>query len=169
MRPVFLAGSKVGEFPAVTYQIPKLTNIWRRDKTSGYKVVLEDVGNPLSVPLVCFLTPDGFHIFGVSEDNIAGVLQDVVNGNPILSGRFHAHIFAVVFGQPGSTAAQISGKGGEPLALVGRHALLIGSSDTGNDKGFVDIHPAADTVNDFEHSTSPQNRIRGNRQGLDAH
>ena len=131
--------------------------------------MLEDVGNPLSIPLVCFLTPDGFHIFGVSEDNIAGVLQDVVNGNPILSGGFHAHIFAVVFGKPGSTAAQISGKGGEPLALVGRHALLIGSSDTGNDKGFVDIHPAADTVNDFEHSTSPQNRIRGNRQGLDAH
>ena len=32
-------------------------------------------------------------------------------------------IFAVVFGQPGSTAAQISGKGGEPLALVGNLSI----------------------------------------------
>ena len=159
MRPIFLAGSEVGKFPAVTYQIPKLANICRWDEAPGDEVVLEDVGNPLGVPLVRFLTPNGFHIFGVGEDNVTGLLQNIVDGNPVLSGRFHAHIFAVVLSQSGSAAVQISGKGGEPLALVGGHALLIGRSDAGNDEGLVDIHPAADTVNNFKHNTSPQNSI----------
>ena len=87
------------------------------------------------------------------------MLQNVVNGYPILPCGFHTHILAVVLGQPGSAAAQISGKGGEALALVGGHTLLIGRSDAGNDKGLVDIHPAADTVNDFKHNTSPRNNI----------
>ena len=159
MRPVFLTGGEAGKFPTITEQVSKLADICRWDKAPSDKVVLEDVGDPLSISLVGLLAPDGFHIFGVSEDNVAGGLQNVVNGNPILPCRFHAHIFAVVLGQPGSAAAQISGKGGEPLALVGGHALLIGRSDAGNDEGLVDIHPAADTVNNFKHNTSPQNSI----------
>ena len=97
MRPIFLAGCEVGEFPAIAYQIPKLADIRRRDKASGDKVVLEDVCNPLCVSFVCFLAPNGFHIFGVSQNNIAGVLQNVVNRNPIFTCGFHTHIFAVVF------------------------------------------------------------------------
>ena len=34
---VFLAGSEVGELPTITYQIPKLANISRRDKAAGNK------------------------------------------------------------------------------------------------------------------------------------
>ena len=40
---------------------------------------------------------------------------------------------------------------------VGCYAVVIGRSNTGNNKGFVDIHPATDGVNDFEHNTSPRN------------
>jgi len=159
LRPVFLAGGEVGKFPTITEQVSKLTDICRWNKAPGDKVVLENVGNPPGVPLVCFLTPNSSHILGVSEDNVAGALQNVVNGNPILSRGFHAHIFAAILSQPGCTAAQISSEGGKPLALVGRHAMLIGRSDTGNDKGLVDIHPAANTVNDFKHNTSPRNNI----------
>ena len=67
--------------------------------------MLEDVGNPLGISLVGFLSPNGFHIFGVSEDDIAGVFQNIVNGNPILPGGFHAHIFAVVLRKPICTPA----------------------------------------------------------------
>ena len=81
--PVFLAGSEICEFPSITHQIPELANICWRDKAPSDKVVLEDVGNPLSVPLIRFLPSNCFHILGVSKDNIAGGLQDVVNGNPI--------------------------------------------------------------------------------------
>ena len=109
MRPVFLAGGEAGKFPTITEQVPKLADICRRDKASGNQVVLEDVGNPFSVPFVSLLAPDGFDIFWVSKNDIAGGLQNVVNGNPILSGGFHAHILAVVFSQPNCAPPQISG------------------------------------------------------------
>jgi len=105
----------------------------------------------------------------VSKDDVAGGLQDVVNGDPILSRGLHAYVFAVVLRKPNCTPAQVPGESGKPLAFVACNTLLIGGSDTGNDKGFVNIHPTADTVNDFEHNTSPRNNIRGNRQGLDVH
>ena len=113
----------------------------------------------LSILFVGFLAANRFDILGVCQNDFAVCFKDIVDGNPILSRGFHAHIFAVVLSQPGSAAVQISGKGGEPLALVGGHALLIGRGDTGNNKGLVDIHPAADTINDFEHNTSPRNSV----------
>ena len=159
LRPVFLPGSEVGKFPAITHQIPKLSDIRRRDKTPGDKIVFEDVGNPPGISFVGFLTSNCFHIFGVSQDNVAGELQSVVNGNPVFPSGFHTHIFAVVLGKPIRTSAQISGESREPFALVSRHSIFICGSDTGNDKRFVDVHPAADGVNDFEHNTSPRNSI----------
>ena len=69
------------------------------------KIVLEDIVNPFGIPLVGLLTPNCFHVFRVSEDNVAGALQNVVDGNPILPCGFHAHILAVIFGQPSCTPA----------------------------------------------------------------
>ena len=70
-----------------------------------------------------------------------------------------AHILAVVFSQPNCAPPQISGECGKTLTLVSCHSIFICGSDTGNDKRLVDIHPAADTINDFKHNTSPQNSI----------
>ena len=159
LRPIFLTGGEAGKFPTITEQVSKLADICRRDKTPSDKVVLEDVCDPLGISLVCFLPPNGFHILGVSEDDVAGGLQNVVNGNPILSGGFHAHILAVVFSQPNCAPPQISGECGKALTLVSCHSIFICGSDTGNDKRLVDIHPAADTINDFKHNTSPRNSI----------
>lgn len=159
LRSVFLSDGKVGEFPTIPYQIPKLANICRRNKAARNQVVLEDVCNPFGIPLVGFLAPNCFHILGVSKNNITGGLKDVVNRNPIFPGRFHAHILAVIPAEPSSTPPQIAGESGEPLAFVGSHALRIGRGNTCNNKRFVDIHPAADGVNDFKHNTSPQNSI----------
>ena len=39
----------------------------------------------------------------MSKNNVAGGLQNVVDGNPILPGGLHAHIFAVVFAKPRGT------------------------------------------------------------------
>ena len=68
LSPVFLAGGEAGKFPTITEQVSKLTKICRRDQAPGDKVVLEDVCNPFGVSLVCFLAPNGFHIFGVSQN-----------------------------------------------------------------------------------------------------
>lgn len=80
----------------ITEQIPKLADIFRRDKTPCKKVVVEDVGNPLGVAFIAFLTSNRFHIFRVSEDNSTGAFQNVVDGNLILPCEFHTHIFEVI-------------------------------------------------------------------------
>ena len=118
--------------------------------------MLENVSDPLGVPLVSFLVSNRFHIFGVSQNDFADRFQNVVNRNPILPSGFHANIFAVVFSQLSRTPAQIPCESGKSLVFVGCHTLLTGRSDTGNDKRLVDIHPATDAVNNFEHNTSPQ-------------
>lgn len=157
---VFLAGGEVGQFPTVTYQIPKLADICRRDKAPSNKTVLKDVSNPFGVPSVGFLTLNRFYIFWVSENNIAGSLQNIVNGNPIFPSGFHTHIFAVILRKLGLAAPQISGKGRKKaLVFVGCCVLLVVRVDTSNDKGFVDIHPTAYMINNFEYNTSPKNNI----------
>lgn len=157
--PGFLAGSEVGKFPSVTHQIPKLADVCWWNEAPGDKIVLEDVCDPLSVPLIRFLPSNCFHILGVSKDNIAGALQNVVDGNPILPCGLHTDIPATILSQPCCTPMQISGEGRKPLAFVACHTLLIGGSNAGNDKGFVDIHPTADGVNDFEQITHPLETI----------
>jgi len=82
---VLFSDIEVGELPTVTNQVPKLSNVRRRDKTAGNKVVLKNVGNPFCILLVGFLAFDCFHIFRVGENNIAGRLQNVVDRNPIFT------------------------------------------------------------------------------------
>ena len=105
----------------------------------------------------------------MSKDDITGLLQNVIDGNPILSCGLHANIFAVVFRQPSGTTAQVPSEGGKPLASVRGDALLIGGGYTGDEKRLVDIHSTANRINDFEHNTSPQTIVRGSGRGLDAH
>ena len=45
--------------------------------------MLEDVSNPLGIPFVGFLAPNRLDVFGMSQNDIAGRLQNVVNGNPM--------------------------------------------------------------------------------------
>lgn len=80
--PIFLASSEVGQFPTVAHQVPKLENIYRRDKTFGNEIMFEDVRDLLDIPLVRFFLPDCFDVFQVSENDIAG--------------GFHTHILAVI-------------------------------------------------------------------------
>ena len=157
--PVFLSGSEVGNLPAVTNQIPALVDIHRWDKATRNKIVLENVGNSFGIPLVGFLTMNCLRVLGVIKDDVAGRLQNVVNGSPVLPIGFHAHIFPVVFRGPCSTPAQISCKDRETLTFVSCYRMGICSGDAGNNKGFIDFHPATDGITDFDHDTSPRNSI----------
>lgn len=78
----------------------------------------------------------------------AGGFQNVVNGYPILPGGFHAHILAVIFGQPCSAPPQIVGESGKAFALVGSNTVVIGRGNTSHCKGFVGIHLATDRISD---------------------
>ena len=45
------------------------------------------------------------------------------------------------------------------ILLSGRQNQRFGRNNTGNNKELVDIHPAADRANNFEHNASPRNGI----------
>ena len=97
---VLLTGYKARQLDVIAAQIAKLANVRRRDKAGTHQVALEKLGNPLGVFLVGFLAANSLDVFGVSEDNFTGWLQNVVDRNPVLTCGFHAGILAVVLGKP---------------------------------------------------------------------
>ena len=168
MSTILFTCCEIGELPAVAHQIPKLADIRWRNKASGNQIVFEDVCDPLCVFLVSLLAADSLDILWVSKDDIAGWLQNVVDGNPLLPCRLHTNIFAVVFCKPCGTTPEVTGESRKALARVGGNTLVVCRGNAGDKKRLVDIHSTADGVNDFQHNTSPQSIIQGNRQGLDA-
>ena len=71
---------------------------------------------------------------------------------PILSGRFHTNILAVVIFEPLGKLTQVFGVGGKSLVLVSCKAFIVGRSDTSNDKSFVNVNATADWIDYFEQS-----------------
>ncbi len=121
-----------------------------RDKTAGNEPMLENVGNPFGVALVGFLATDGFDVLGVSKNNVTRMFEYVVNRNPVFTGGFHTNVTAVVFSQPDGKQTQVIRERGKTTGLVRGNAVRIGRNNTGNDERLVDIHTAADGVNDFK-------------------
>ena len=155
MSTVLFTCCEIGELPAVAHQIPKLADICWRDKASGNQVVLKDVCDPLCVFLVSLLAADSLDILRVSKDDIAGWLQNVVDGNPVLSCRLHTNILAVVFCKPCGTKPEVPGESRKAFAFVAGNALTVRGSDASDKERLVNIHPTADGVNDFQHNTIP--------------
>lgn len=81
--------------------------------------------------------------------------NNVVDGNLILAGGFHAHVVAGIVTKPRGKAAQIASESRKAFGMIGSNAVGVGRGNTGNDKGFVDIDSAIDRINNFKHSTSP--------------
>lgn len=97
---VLLSGAKAGQFDPVAHEVSKLSDLGGRNKTPRNKAVLEDVCNPLSVLRIRLFASDSFDIFRVCENYLTGLLQDIVDGNPILSGGFHTNIVTIILGEP---------------------------------------------------------------------
>ena len=66
-------------------RISKLPDILRWNEAAANKVMLEQVGNPLSVFLISFLPFDSLDEFRVADYHMAGLLQNVVNWEPIFT------------------------------------------------------------------------------------
>ena len=61
----------------------------------------------------------------------------------ILSGRFHAYIFTVIFSKPVTQLIQSLCEGRKASLLIFRTIIGISNTDTGIDPCFVDIKPTA--------------------------
>jgi hypothetical protein len=91
---VLLARCARNELGAVTGVLSKNANGLFGDKTSGNKSDAEQIPYPLGifrVVLVAFYGPDPF---GIGDRDAYGIFKEIVNGDPILPGRFHADVKA---------------------------------------------------------------------------
>ncbi|GHV48087.1 hypothetical protein FACS1894204_12110 [Synergistales bacterium] len=86
LSSIFLPGGKAGQLRTVSRKISELPNIEGRNKTWRYKVMFEYVGNPTSVFLIGLLAADRFDVFGVRENDMAGLFEHIEHGNPIFAG-----------------------------------------------------------------------------------
>ena len=86
----------------------------------------------------------------MSKDDCTIVFQDVVNRDPVFTGRFHTNILAVVFSKPITQLIQPFGKGRKASLLILRTIVGISNTDTGIDPGFVDIKSTAIEFQDFK-------------------
>lgn len=67
----------------IPYQIPELPDICRWNKTTGYKVMFEDIGNPFCVFLVGFLAANCFDILWMCQNDFTVCFKDIVNRDPM--------------------------------------------------------------------------------------
>jgi len=78
------------------------------------------------------------------------LLQDIKYWDPILAGRFHADIIAVVFSKPVTQLVQTFCKGRKASLLILCAFVGISNTDTGIDPGFVDIKSTAVVFENFK-------------------
>ena len=78
------------------------------------------------------------------------LLQDIENRDPILAGRFHADVKAMIFSKPVTQLLQPFCKGREAGLLIFGTSQGISNSNAGKDPGFVDIEATAIIFENFE-------------------
>ena len=66
---ILFAGLKAGQFETVTHKVTELTDVSRRHKATGNKIMFKQVSNPFRIFLVSFFTTDSLNIFRMSKDN----------------------------------------------------------------------------------------------------
>ena len=71
LKSVFLARFKVGQLSTIAHQISKLSNDKWWHKATCDKVMLDQVGNPLSILIIRFFTANRFDVLGVGEGDVA--------------------------------------------------------------------------------------------------
>jgi len=130
LSAILFTTAHIGQLDVITAQIAKLSNISRRYKTRTNKVALEQFRNPLGISLVGFLALDSLNVLGVRQADITSWLKLVENRNPVFACGFHAHITAVVGGEPVCQFTQISCIGRKTTDLVRCVIAVIGGCDT---------------------------------------
>ena len=151
---VLLAGNHIRQLPAVADKIAKLTDIRRGNEGRLDHVAHEEVTDPsgiLAVGLVSFLR---LGVLRVSKNDMEGLFQNVVNGDPVLAGRFHTDIGALVGLKPERQPLKVFGERREASFMIHSALIVVGNPDAGVDPGFVDIESTAVFTEDFEQRSS---------------
>ena len=151
LRTVLLASDPAGELEPVTYQIPQMADVSRWNKGRFNHVTHEEVTDPFGILTVCLVPLLRFGVFRMGKGNKEpGLFQDIENGDPVLTGRFHTNFKTVVFRKPVSQFPEPFGEGRETYLLILCSAVSVGNPDAGIDPCFVDIKPTTVFTKDFK-------------------
>ena len=152
LKTVLYAAFHTGQLVTVPGQLPKNTGILIGDKAALHDTDTEKFTDPFGIFGIILFAFYGTHPFGVGNDNTqTSLFQNVEHRNPILSGRFHADIEAVVSVQPVSEPVQVGIKCGETTFLIVWFQTAGLCGDNGSDKEIlVDIYTAANGIYDFQ-------------------
>jgi len=115
----------------------KLAALFGWDEAAANKIMLKQIGDPLHVFLIGFLSFGRFDEFRMADYHMTGFLQNVMDWNPVFSCGFHADIFAVACHEPVPQFSQASRIGGKPTRLVLCGPLRICGCNAGNQKILV--------------------------------
>ena len=148
LETVFLTAAVANQLLPVSEQFPQSGDFLTGNVTGRNDVKFKKVSNPDRILIICFLSFDGTDVFGIGDNDMTGIFQDIKNGNPVFAGGFHAYLSTVMAKEPFFKSFQVRIESGEPLFDIRSNAAIVCNSDGGNHKFFVDIHAAADKVFD---------------------
>ena len=151
LSAILFAGEHVAEFDAITDEITKLTDAGRRDKAGTDHTAHEQVADPACVLAVGLVALLRFGVLGMRENDMAGLFKDIEDGNPVLTGGFHADFNALILVQPLRKLPQAFGEGGETGFVINGTTIRIGDTDAGENPCFVNVETAAVVKLYFEH------------------
>ena len=90
-----------------------------RDKGRLDLVTHKEVTDPFGILMVCLVPFLRFGVFRLGKgDKEPGSFQDIENGDPILTRRFHTNFKALVFRKPVSQFPESFGEGRETSLLI---------------------------------------------------
>jgi hypothetical protein len=133
---------------AISEQLPQRADFLTGNVTGRNDVKFKKIGNPGRILVICFLAFDGTDIFGIGDNDMAGIFQDIKNGNPVFAGGFHADLSTVMAKEPFFKSFEVRIESGKLLFGIRSNAAIVCNSDGGNHKFFMDVHAAADKVFD---------------------
>lgn len=149
MEAVFFAAFAAGQLKPVTGVFPQNADIFAGDKTARDKTEPEKLANSFGILGIILVAFYGFNPLRVGNGDIDPVFQKVKDGDPILSGRFHADIKAGIIKKPLLEMSDITVESRESLFLVRRLETFGGFDNCGNEKSFMDIDATTGWINNF--------------------
>lgn len=149
LEAVLFTAFAAGELETVAGVLPKDTDFPAGDKAAGNKTKPEKVADPFGIFGIVFVAFYSLYPLRVGNGDIDYIFQNVKDGNPILTGRFHADIKAGMIKKPLFKMPDITVESREALFLVRRLEAFGGFDDGGNEKGFMDIDATAGWINNF--------------------
>jgi hypothetical protein len=150
---ILFTGTHGDEFAPITGKLPENSDILSWNVAAGNKTHSEQVSDPFGVLFIIFVALDSRNPFGVCDDNIDNSFKDIPDGNPILTGTFHADILAVVVKEPLLESKQVS-EGSTKVLLLTLGNQVIPCKDCGDEKFLMHIDAATDW-NCFTHDDPP--------------